>query len=79
MPLHKIPRVTEHEDLISIQREGERITAIAIDGEYLLVVTDYIGRPYETRATGTGSAHPAAFVPPVPPNKGRPLGKRPAK
>jgi hypothetical protein len=42
MPVHKIPRATLHEDLVVLEREGERIRSVAIDGEYAIVVTEFI-------------------------------------
>ncbi len=68
MPLHKIPRVSEHEDLVALQKEGERVVTIAIDGAYLLVVTDYVGVPYESRLAAVDAlierAMPGGDAPP---------------
>lgn len=65
MPYHRVPRVSVHEDITAIEREGERIVSVSQDVDYFHVFTDYVGRPYETRdvkaaeltARLTGSSH----------------------
>ena len=60
MPFHRVPRATAHEDIATIQREGEIITFLVVDGDHYAIVTEYprvVGMPprhaaaYETRAT----------------------------
>lgn len=49
MPIHRIPRVTMHEDLRSVEREGEQVVSVAPDGpDHVLVGTVWVGqtRPY---------------------------------
>lgn len=49
MPIHRIPRATMHEDLHTVEREGEQVVSVAPDGpDHVLVGTVYVGavRPY---------------------------------
>lgn len=44
MPVHRIPRATMHEDVRSIEREGEQIVSVAADGpDHVLVATIWFG------------------------------------
>lgn len=51
MPVHRIPRVTLHEDLLDIERkQGERVMSITPDAEdstRFIVITEFRG--VETR------------------------------
>jgi hypothetical protein len=53
MPVHTIRRATMHEDIRSIEREGERVTAITFDphtDDTFVVTTCWIGETLiETR------------------------------
>ena len=49
MPIHRIPRVTMHEQVHSIEQCGEQVVSVAPDGpDYVLVGTVWVGttRPY---------------------------------
>ena len=41
MPVHKIPRATLHEDLTSLEREGESVVSITPVGRHFVVVTRF--------------------------------------
>lgn len=46
MPIHRVPRARLHEDIVSIEREGERIVQVVLDPDDAgrwLVVTQWIG------------------------------------
>ena len=53
MPIHRIPRARLYEDIVSIEREGERIVQVTLDPDdptRWLVLTNWLGaEPYETR------------------------------
>ena len=50
MPIHRIPRATMHEDLHSIEREGEQVTCVTGDGpDFVLIGTVTVGQRLETR------------------------------
>ena len=51
MPEHRIPRATLHEDLAVLAREGERVQSIALDGDYAVVLTEWI--TIETRVVSS--------------------------
>jgi hypothetical protein len=38
-----------HEDITKIEREGERVTAIAVDGDHVIVATCWLGERLERR------------------------------
>ncbi len=54
MPIHHIPRARLYEDIVSIEREGERVVQVVLDPDNdnrWLVVTQWIGADaVETRA-----------------------------
>ena len=59
MPIHRIPRATMHEDLRSIEREGEQVVSVAGDGpEFVLVGTVTFGQrlEYRTHSHRVGAA-----------------------
>ena len=46
MPIHRIPRARLYEDIVSIEREGERVVQVIPDPENesrWLVVTQWLG------------------------------------
>lgn len=52
MPIHKIPRARLHEDITSIEREGERVVQVMLDPDdptRWLVFTQWLGADIETR------------------------------
>jgi hypothetical protein len=49
LPYHKIPRARLHEDIVTIEREGERVTSCSLDGDFAHVFTCYLGERLETR------------------------------
>jgi hypothetical protein len=49
MPIHRVPRARLHEDITAIEREGERVTAIAVDGDHVIVATCWLGERLERR------------------------------
>jgi hypothetical protein len=49
LPYHRIPRARLHEDIVSVEREGERVTACTLDGDDAHVFTCYLGEQIETR------------------------------
>ena len=49
MPIHRIPRATMHEDVAAIEHDGERITSVTADGEFVIVATVYAGDPIMQR------------------------------
>jgi hypothetical protein len=49
MPIHRIPRAHMHEDVTAIEREGERVTAVAVDGDFVIVATCWLGERLERR------------------------------
>jgi hypothetical protein len=49
LPYHRIPRARLHEDITTIEREGERIVAVELDGDDAHVFTGWIGDRLETR------------------------------
>jgi hypothetical protein len=53
MPIHRIPRARLHEDIVAIEREGERVVQITLDPDdpkRWVVVTRYVGDDIETRS-----------------------------
>ncbi len=48
VPYHRIPRANIHEDLLAIEREGERVVSAHPDTEVFHVFTEYV-RAVETR------------------------------
>ena len=48
MPAHKIPVGHLHEDLITLEREGETAKTVTREGDYYIVTTEY-HHPVETR------------------------------
>lgn len=57
--IHRVPKFTIHEDIQSLNREGERVVSVVSDGDYFVVITEPIGwpPPVETRVTyGGGDA-----------------------
>jgi hypothetical protein len=49
LPYHRIPRARLHEDITAIEREGERIVAVELDGDDAHVFTGWLGQRLETR------------------------------
>lgn len=56
MPYHRVPRWNVHEDVLAIQREGERIVSVVDDIDCFHVFTEYVtperrphGEAVETR------------------------------
>ena len=49
MPYHKIPKTTVHEDLTSIEHEGEIVVSVTADGTFFHVFTTFQGVQIETR------------------------------
>ena len=49
MPIHKVPRARLHEDITAIERDGERVTALVVEGDFVLVATCWLGEILETR------------------------------
>ena len=54
MPIHRIPRVTLHEDLLELMRhDGEKVVSVTVDGPlHFRVVTEFVG--VETRPVTVG-------------------------
>lgn len=49
MPYHRVPATTVHEDIIAIEREGERIVCVHKDDGVFHIFTNYLGQPVERR------------------------------
>jgi hypothetical protein len=71
MPIHRIPRATMHEDLHSVEREGERVVSVAPDGpDHVLVGTVMHGWQLEQRY-GAAREQPSVATGDVPSPGGR--------
>ena len=52
MPTHRIPRARLHEDIVAIEREGERVVQAFLDPDdpaRYIVITQWLGADLETR------------------------------